>query len=139
MKHSSRLILKISYFIISSSMLLIAIVVNQRNKIRFVARIHVEFRFDNSSCGYCTKQEMFFQQPLWLLYRDFFFSGPSGYCFRFSLSVALLVTVLGQVFFFSTSSALRLLNTAKYCKIYLYFLLAIPLLNFVINLIYSHM
>ena len=47
-KHSSRLILKISCFIISSTSVLVL-----RNKIRFVARIHIECRFDNSPFGYC--------------------------------------------------------------------------------------
>ena len=40
-KHSSRLIVKISYFIIDSTRELML-----RNKIRFVARIHVEYKFD---------------------------------------------------------------------------------------------
>ena len=47
-KHSSRLILKISYFIISSTRKL-----ELRNTIQFVARIHVECRFDSSPSGYC--------------------------------------------------------------------------------------
>ena len=78
-KHSSRLILKIPYFIISSVNKLVL-----RNKIRFVARVHVEHRFNNSSSGYCTESEMFF-------------SSPSGYSFRFSVSSSS-DSVLGFLF-----------------------------------------
>ena len=52
-KHSLRLILKISYFRISASELVL------RNRIRFVARIRVECRFDNSPSGYSIEYEMF--------------------------------------------------------------------------------
>ena len=68
-KHSSRLILKISCFIINSSELVL------RNKIRFVARIYVECKFDSSPSGYYIEQKMFFQYLFWLLYCNFFFSG----------------------------------------------------------------
>ena len=71
-KHSSRLTLKISYFIICSELVL-------RNKMRFVARIHVECRFDNSPSGYSVGNvflvallaivpRFLFQWPFWLLF-----------------------------------------------------------------------
>ena len=88
-KHSSRLILKISYFRISASELVL------RNKIRFVARVrNVDNNpssyciFDiclfiiysyNSPSGYCAV--IFFQWPLWLLCRVFLCNSLSDFHF----------------------------------------------------------
>ena len=46
-KHASRLILKMSCFTINASELVL------RKKVRFVARIYVEYRFDSSPFGNC--------------------------------------------------------------------------------------
>ena len=70
MKHSSRLILKISYFIISVSELVL------RNKIRFVARVH---NVDN-----CTVAALVI---VFLSKTCFFFNNPSGYCIAVFFSV----------------------------------------------------
>ena len=76
-KHSSRLILKISYFRISASELVL------RNKIRFVARVR---NVDNNPSSYCSVDICLF-----IIYS---YNNPSGYYMcRDLFPVALLAIV----------------------------------------------
>ena len=88
-------------FPISAIELLLVLVL--RNKIWFVAWVHVEYRFDNSPSDYCIAISF----PIAFL----------TISFRFSLSVALLVTVL--VFLFQ--HLLPLFITENTDKKYIFF------------------
>ena len=107
-KHSSRLISKILYFIISNTSELVLL---------------------GLFLGFVLNVDLAIALLVILSSRKCFFNVPSGYCFRFSLSVALLVIVLDFL-----SQHLSFITAFITAKKYIH-LLAAALLNFIINLI----